>query len=157
MPANHITQSTILFLFHLFKHDKLVFNSKHVMFHILFLSKKIVYLAAWWEKKRTFPYTVHSKKKIKNRPLYCVNKKGFSILIFHRCSTHILNFIVLCFRVKINDHKLTSTFFLYWYFSYSYEFLLNTFNLDIVVLNEYIHNNPILQYKLHHAPNTIFH
>lgn len=63
VPANHITQSTILFLFHLFKHDTLVFNSKHVMFHILFLSKKIVYLAVWWEKKRTFPYTVHSKKK----------------------------------------------------------------------------------------------
>ncbi len=115
---------------------------------IYFFSQIKLYIWLHGGKRKGHFYILYILRKVKCRPLYCVNKKGFSILIYHRCSIHILNFIDWCFWVKRNVHKLSSAFFLYWYFSNSYELLLKTSNLDIVVLNKYIHNNPMLQYKL---------
>lgn len=48
-------------------------------------------------------YIFHKQKSIQLGPMYCVNMKEFYALIFHRCFSHILFYVVL---VKGNVFKL---------------------------------------------------
>lgn len=80
---------------------------------IYFFSQIKLYIWLHGGKRKGHFHIQYILTQVKSRPLYYVNKKGFSILIFHSCSTHILNFIELCFWVKRNVHKLSSAFFLY--------------------------------------------